>query len=125
LGEVSVEVQPFACPSVSIWSRTRSALGRQPVPLPDHEGALESLTRLVGPARALEDRHGQVAPRHVALEQHLGVVGERRHQRRRDVGRGPRELDPERRPLAGRLDDDREGEPLLDLGKRLAGAELL
>src|SRR4029077_5162726 len=30
--------------------------GQAAFPFPDREGALESLTRLVGPARALEDR---------------------------------------------------------------------
>ena len=63
---------------------------------------------------AVQDRHGQVAPVHVALEQHLRVVRERRHQRRRHVRRRAGELDPERRPLARRLHHDRELQPLLD-----------
>ena len=73
----------------------------------------------------LEDRDGQVAPGHVALEQHLAVIGKRGDQRGRDVGRRARELDPQGRALRGRLDDNRKLQPLLDLGQRLGGAEFL
>ena len=59
----------------------------------------------------------------MALEQHLAVVGERRDERRRHVGRRARELDPQRRALAGRLDHDRELEPLLDRRERLRRAQ--
>ena len=71
-------------------------------------------------------RDRQLAALDVALEQHLG----RRRRTPRPAPPGTSaaergELDPERRALRGRLDDDREAEPLLDRRQRLGGAELL
>ena len=74
---------------------------------------------------AVEHRTARSRPVDVALEQHLVAVGERRHERARDVRRRARELDPQRRALVGGLDDDREAEPLLDRRQRVGGAELL
>src|SRR5918996_63025 len=73
---------------------------------------------------AVEDRDGQVATLHVALEQDLRVVRERGHQRGRHVRGRACELDAERRALARRLDHDREVEPVLDRAQRLRGPEL-
>jgi hypothetical protein len=72
-----------------------------------------------------EDRHGQLAAVHVALEQDLLAVGEGRHDGRGHVGRRGREADPEGAALIGRLDHDREAQAVLDGAERVAGAELL
>ena len=72
----------------------------------------------------VEDRHREVAARHVALEQHLAVVGERGQQRAGHVLGRARELDPQRRVLARGLDDDREAQALFDRRKRDGGSQL-
>jgi hypothetical protein len=52
-------------------------------------------------------------------------VRERRDERGGHRARVGREPDPERAALVGRLDDDREPQPLLDRRQRVRGAELL
>ena len=77
------------------------------------------------PVRTVKDRDRQITAGNVPLKQHLAVVGERGDERRRQLRRAPCELDPQRRALAGGLDDDWKAQRLLDLGQRLAGAEHL
>ena len=76
------------------------------------------------PARPVDDRHREVPARHVPLEQDLLVVGEGGDEAAGHVGRGPRELDPERRAARRGLHDDREVEPLLDRLQRVGRAQL-
>ena len=121
--------------SASSWQRAGQIIGQlggaHEVRAADLVAGLEVVEGLVARHRlhdrerlAVEDRHGQVAALHVALEQHLRVVGEGRDERGRHVLGAARELDAERRALARGLHHDRELEPLLDGGQRLGRAEL-
>jgi hypothetical protein len=75
------------------------------------------------PLGTVEYRHRQVPPCHVSLDDHAEVVREGRHKRRRHVRSRTGKADPQRRPLACRLDDDREGQPLLDRRQDLGRSE--
>ncbi len=85
-------------------------------------GVREHLDRRQGDSA--DQRHGQLASVHVALDHHPVVIGKGGDQRLGHLGGTGREPHPERGPAGRRLYDQRVAEPVADLIQRLGGAEL-